>query len=245
MPEEEPLSPHSPDDTAEFAPQPGPVSLVDELREVHFPTARRGYDRLTVDAYVARVSHRLAELETVNSPQQAVQKALDDVGQQTAAILRQAQETAQEMTARAEAEARTRLEGAVQEATRLVADAEADVRRLDEDTDRIWAERRRMLEDTRRLAEGLLRLADDALERFPPDTGEEELASAEPEEVEAEKGPEAASQPPPALDPVAEADEPSPDEGFAHDDSTVEVLPSPATSAAARPLPGSGPPPGA
>lgn len=213
QPADPPAPAHSPDDTAEFALQPGPVSLVDELREVRFPTARRGYDRLAVDSYVARVSQRLAELETAHSPQEAVQRALDEVGQQTAAILRQAQETAQQMTARAEAESRERLEGAVQEASRLVSDAEAEVRRLDEDTDRLWAERRRLLEDTRRLAEGLLRLADDALDRFPPEAADDD----EPQPV-------GASAPTPSG--AGEPAEPD------HEDSTVEVLPPPATNVA-------------
>ena len=41
-------------------------------------------------------------------------------------------------------------------------------RRIDKDTDDVWADRRKLLDDARAMGEALIRLADEALERFPP-----------------------------------------------------------------------------
>lgn len=176
------------DDTVEYLLADDPDPTLDALGDVRFPVVRRGYDRGAVDAYVTRVSLRLAELESASSPQDAIQRALDEVGQETAGILRQAQETARQMTTRAEAQARERLQHAVREAGRLLTDAEADVRRLDKDTDRIWAERQRLIDDVRRLAESLLGMADDALDRFPPDATTEGPHVAGEQGADAERG---------------------------------------------------------
>lgn len=172
----EPVSPAGADETAELIPGPGPSTVVDEIRHVEFPVARRGYDREAVDAYVARVTQLVAELDATRSPQQAVKRALERVGEETASILRQAQQTAQEMIARSETRAREREQQAEREARRMKADAQAEVRRLDEDTDRIWEERQRLIEDTRKLADLMLRVADDAEERFPSEPVEEPQA---------------------------------------------------------------------
>lgn len=171
------------DETAEILPGPGPSTVVDEISGVAFPVVRRGYDREAVETYVARVSQLVAELDATRSPQHAVKRALERVGEETASILRQAQETAQQMTARAEARGREREQQAEREARRMKAEAQAEVRRLDADTDRIWEERQRLLEDTRKLAELLLRVADDAEERFPPELPEPS-DSARPSEEE-------------------------------------------------------------
>jgi hypothetical protein len=130
---------------------------------------RRGYDRRAVDAYVARVTRLVAELDAIRSPPRAVERALERVGEETVNILRQAEETAQQMTSRAETRSREREQRAERETRRMTAEAQAEVRRLDADTDRIWEERQRLIEDTRKLAELLLRVAYDAEQRFPPE----------------------------------------------------------------------------
>jgi DivIVA domain-containing protein len=158
-----------PDDTAESLLGSGASSALDAIGDVQFRVVRRGYDREAVDAYVSRVYQLVVELSATRSPQGAVDRALERVGEETVSILQQAEETARLMTARAEARARERVQRAEREAQKWRTEAEVQVRRLDADIDRIWDERQRLIEDTRSLAEALLRVADDAEERFPPE----------------------------------------------------------------------------
>jgi cell division initiation protein len=140
-----------------------------DVASPEFPMALRGYDRAAVDAYVARVSQLVAELEATHVPEAAVHRALEKVGEETSGILKRAHETAHELAARSRAEAEERLETARAEAERIVGAARAGLRSLDEDTDRVWAERTKLLEDTKRLADEMLSVAERGLERFPPD----------------------------------------------------------------------------
>src|SRR6266496_5790229 len=80
------------------------------IRDVSFPTAGRGYERRAVDSYVNQVNRLIAELEVGRSPQTAVRHALDRVGEQTKALLQQARETAEEITASAREEQKRRSE---------------------------------------------------------------------------------------------------------------------------------------
>ena len=136
----------------------------------------RGYDRDEVDAYIARLR---AEMDEHRSPSGAVRRALEQVGDEVAGILKRAHETAAEVTASAQRESEERLAASRKEAEDRVAEArataaamtaqaEAKLTDLDVDTDRIWAERDRIVQDARKLAEQLLGLADAAAERFPP-----------------------------------------------------------------------------
>ena len=160
-------SPPAPGETAEFLVSRGPVSILEELRDTEFPVGRRGYDREAVNAYIDRVAELVEDLVATRSPQFAVNRALQDLGEETAGILRQAQETARQMTERSKSDARECLKQTEQETQRQRAEAAAHVRRLDDDADRIWEERQRLIGNTRSLAEALLKLADDAEERFP------------------------------------------------------------------------------
>jgi cell division initiation protein len=135
---------------------------------VDFPLALRGYDRLAVDAYVKQTSQLVAELQATRSPEAAVRRALERVGEQISGILQRAHEAAGQITSQSRSEAEDRLEQSRREATEITAQAEQRVRDLDTDTDRIWAERHRIVDDTRVLARQLLALADSAAERFPP-----------------------------------------------------------------------------
>ncbi|HET6865971.1 MAG TPA: DivIVA domain-containing protein [Solirubrobacteraceae bacterium] len=146
-----------------------PDDPVPVVADVEFPVVLRGYDRDTVDAYVQRVSQLVAELQTTRSPEAAVRRALERVGDEVSGILQRAHETAGRITAQSRSEAEDRLESARQEAAQIVLRAEERVRELDAETDRIWGERHRIVEDTRELARELLTVTDSAADRFPPD----------------------------------------------------------------------------
>ncbi len=141
----------------------------DPVAAVHadFPVGLRGYDRLAVDAYVQQTSQLVAELQATRSPEAAVRKALERVGEQISGILQRAHTTAEEITSQSRAEAEDRLEHARIEAAELVAGAHQRIKDLDADTDRIWIERHRIVDDARELAQQLVALADAAAERFP------------------------------------------------------------------------------
>lgn len=156
-----------------------PVPLVSE---VDFPVVMRGYDRGAVDAYVRRVTQLVGELAAMRSPEAAVRRALERVGEEVSGILQRAHETAAEISAKARQDAEERLVTARQEASSLHAAGEARAKELDAETDRIWAERHRIVEDARQLAGQLLALAESASERFPAEEPAPE--AAEPEAVE-------------------------------------------------------------
>ncbi len=136
--------------------------------ETDFPRVRRGYDPLAVDAYVRRMSQLIADLQARNSPDAAVRRALERVGEQISGILQRAHDTAEQITTTSRREAEDRLEQARQEAIEIARAGEQRIKDLDADADRIWAERLRIIEDARELAAQLTALADTAAERFPP-----------------------------------------------------------------------------
>lgn len=146
-----------------------PDDPVPVVADPDFAIVLRGYDRDSVDDYVQRTSQLVAELQATRSPEAAVRRALERVGEEVSGILQRAHETASRITAQSRSEAEDRLEAARQEAAQIVSRAEERVRELDAETDRIWAERHRIVEDTRELARELLTLTDSAADRFPPD----------------------------------------------------------------------------
>ena len=162
-----------------------PVAIV---AVVDFPVVLRGYDRVAVDAYVKRTSQLVAELAAARSPEAAVRRAIERMGEQTSGILLCAHETAGRITARSRAEAEDRLEVARQEAAQIAAAAVQRLKDLDADTDRIWAERLRIVEDARELAGQLIELAQSANEPLP---AAEQKVTAESEVGEPEVGAEA------------------------------------------------------
>lgn len=155
---------------------------IEPVLEAEFPVVRRGYDRDAVDAYVMRTRQLVAELQATRTPDSAVRRALERVGEEVSGILRRAHETADEITAQSRIEADDRLQRAMREAQEITATAKAQLRDLDADADRIWAERQRIIDDARALAEDLLNLADTAAERFAPaeEAGEGEVQEAAP-----------------------------------------------------------------
>ena len=159
-----------------------PDDPVPAVADVEFPTALRGYDRLAVDAYVQKTSQLVAELQATRSPDAAIRRALERVGEEVSGILQRAHEAAAQITFQSRSEAEDRLEAARQEAAQIVTAAEERVRELDAETDRIWAERHRIVEDTRELARELLTLTDSAANSFPAeavDAGEQPVADAQ------------------------------------------------------------------
>src|SRR5579862_5822729 len=201
MPEDSPApSEHSliQEITAPLATLPDdPVPVV---ADVDFPVVLRGYDRIAVDAYVRKTSQLVAELQATRSPEAAVRRALERVGEEVSGILQRAHETGARITAQSRSEAEDRLETARREAGQIVSRAEERVRELDAETERIWAERHRIVEDTRELARELLSLTDSADDRFPADAASVEeaalpgLAAVPPTGIEAV---------PPVADPIA------------------------------------------
>jgi uncharacterized protein YoxC len=173
-----------PDDERELSEElTAPLATAAEERgslaaEPDFPVVLRGYDRIAVDAYVHRALELMADLQASRSPDAAVRRALEHVGEEVSAILQRAHDTAAQMTEQSRVQAEERLDKARHEADEITARARSQVNELGADTERIWAERRRIVDDARELAQELLALAD-AAERLPP--AAEDLADPENE----------------------------------------------------------------
>jgi uncharacterized protein with HEPN domain len=146
--------------------------------EADFPISLRGYDRVAVEEYVQQTRQLVAELQATRSPEAAVRRALERVGEQIAGILQRAHETAEQITAQSRSEAEDRLEHARREAGQISEAAEERVKELDADTDRIWLERQRIVADAEDLAGQLLGLAKVAANRFPSDDDDQSVESS-------------------------------------------------------------------
>jgi hypothetical protein len=162
-----------------------PDDPVPAVADVDFPTVLRGYDRLAVDAYVQKTSQLVAEIQATRSPDAAIRRALERVGEEVSGILQRAHDAAAQVTFQSRSEAEDRLEAARREAAQIVSAAEERVRELDVETDRIWSERHRIVEDTRELAHELLTLTDSATDRFPAEAGAVDEAPATETETNA------------------------------------------------------------
>jgi DivIVA domain-containing protein len=178
-----PLDPTETFAAVEFArpaPEPATDAEIEALSGAAFETVWRGYDPAAVDRYVAAVERAVARFEERSSPTVAVRAALDRVGEQTSAILRQAEESAEQTTRTSRAQADDRLQRAEREAQELQAAAVARVRSLDDDIERLWQERQRLIDATKELSEQLRGVAADAEARFPPDEAQGPRAPAPP-----------------------------------------------------------------
>lgn len=165
-------------------------SAADEIRDRTFPLVMRGYDRAAVDAFVDEVVAIVASLEAGQTDDSAVQRKLEEVGEETAGILQRAHETADEIAARSRAQADGRMQRAEREAQLIRQQADAYSEQIVQDTRLLWEERQRLIEDLRQLADDTLTTAEDALDRLSlpemlsdgpdtesqdPETGEVEL----------------------------------------------------------------------
>ena len=154
----------------------------------------RGYDRQVVDRYVAEVAQLVAELEATQTREGVVQRALDEIGEQTSGILQRAHETAEEIAARSRSQAAGRIQRAEREADALRREADAYSEEIVTETRRLWEDRKRLIEEMRQLADEVLAVADDALERvqqprtdYADDTTQEATPSADAVPPQAEE----------------------------------------------------------
>jgi hypothetical protein len=157
-----------------------PGEAAQRARAVDFPIVLRGYDRQAVDEYVEEMARLLDSLEATQARETVVQRALDEVGEQTSGILQRAHETAEEITARSRAKAEGRLQRAEREADLLRRDADEYAEGVVTDTRALWDERQRLIDEMRQLADEVLGTADDAAERVT----EPELLRTRPPEPE-------------------------------------------------------------
>ncbi len=161
------------DSTPPRARRPLRRTAADKVRAKQFPAAMRGYDRAAVDAWQEEIVELVTRLEAEPPRDTAVKRALDEVGQETSAILQRAHESADELEARSRSQADARIQRAEGEAEITVREAEERADRLDEDIRVVWDERVRLIEEMRQLADEVLGVADDALDRIAPPSGRE------------------------------------------------------------------------
>jgi len=161
----------------------------EQARNPEFTLVFRGYEREAVDRYVAQVIELITELEATQTREGTVQRALEEVGEQTSSILQRAHETAEEITSSSRAQAEGRLAGAEHDAQQLVTDAEIEAQRIRTDARGVWQQRSRLIEELRQLSDEVLTVADDALERLDPPGDEPTTAAIEPTTSEAEPAP--------------------------------------------------------
>src|SRR5215213_11202410 len=153
-------------------------SATEQIANRDFALAGRGYDRAAVDAFVQEVLAIVAELESRQTRETVVQRALNEIGAETAGILQRAHETADEIAARSRAQAEGRIQRAEREADMLRQQADAYSEQLVVDTRILWEERQRLIQDIRQLADEVLATAEDADERV---SLPEMLAESEPD----------------------------------------------------------------
>jgi cell division initiation protein len=174
-------------DTAEFRASRFSRGRADDIADRTFPVAMRGYDRAAVDAFLREVVQIITDLESRQSQESVVQRAIAEVGEETASILQRAHETAEEIAARSRAQAEGRIQRAEREAELLRQEADAYSEKIVYDTRVLWEERQRLIEDIRQLADDVLNIADEAAERvaMPQMLSEEEaLEDGPPTEEE-------------------------------------------------------------
>jgi len=168
-------------DTNEFQATRFRRSATDRLANREFPLAVRGYDRHAVDEFVQEVLALVSELEGRQTRESVVQRALDEIGEETAGILQRAHETADEIAARSRAQAEGRIERAEREADMVRQQADTYSEQVVVDTRILWEERQRLIQDIRQLADEVLATAEDADERV---SLPEMLAESEPDTEE-------------------------------------------------------------
>jgi cell division initiation protein len=147
---------------------PRETSAADRVRATEFPTAMRGYDREAVEGFVAQVADMIDTLESRQARETVVQRALEEVGEETSAILKQAHESADDITARSRSQAEDRVEVARQEAMAIVREAREEATELKRETEELQEERANLIEELRRFATETLAVAEAAGDRLDP-----------------------------------------------------------------------------
>jgi hypothetical protein len=90
---------------------------------------------------IKRMSRLVVELEATRSPEAAVHRALERVGEQISGVLQRARDTAEQITTRSRREAEDTLEVARQEEAQIAAAAAQRLGDLDAEAERISSER--------------------------------------------------------------------------------------------------------
>lgn len=182
-----------------------PTAAVDvmpwEPPRKRFPTALHGYDRDAVDAHLAELEAELEDVRAQRSSVPEVEAEIERVGEETSAILRVAHEQASEITRRAQTQADGCVADAAANAVAMTEDAKRKLRKLDSETDAVWAERGRLIEDVRNVATALFSLAEDAADRFPEDADRAGGTATVSAPAAAARPPQAAAGPPPHSQP--------------------------------------------
>jgi DivIVA domain-containing protein len=119
-----------------------------DILDVSFPVAVRGYDRRAVDAYIKRVNRVIAELKVRGSPPAAVRHALEQAEEKVQGLLQAAREAAEEITASAQQEAEESTARAKAEAAELVVNTSAEADRVKAEADELIANARTEADDT-------------------------------------------------------------------------------------------------
>ena len=152
-------------DTTEFRATRFSRSAIERIENRSFPVVMRGYDRAAVDTFVQEVLELVRDLEGRQSQESVVQRAIEEVAEETASILQRAHETADEIAARSRAQAEGRIQRAEREADLLRQEADSYSEKIVVDTRLLWEERQRLIDDIRQLADDVLATAEEAIER--------------------------------------------------------------------------------
>ncbi len=113
-----------------------------DILDVSFPVAVRGYDRRAVDTYIKRVNRVIAELKVRSSPPAAVRHALEQAEEKAQGLLRAAREAGEEITTSAQREAEQNTAKAKAEAAELLVNTSADADRIKAEADELIANAR-------------------------------------------------------------------------------------------------------
>lgn len=145
-----------------------------------FAVVRQGYDCPAVDRYVAELEQELIALDREieqlreQAPSEGeVKTEIQQLGEQTSAILIAAYEQAQQTTRLAQEEADKCIADAAAKALAMTSDTKEQLRELEAEQQSLRHERERLIGDVRRLSAALTTLADEADQRFTPEAGED------------------------------------------------------------------------
>ena len=136
---------------------------------LRFPLARRGYDPVAVDEYVAdlerelsALDHELAERRGESARSEEAESQIKRIGEQTSAVLMAAHEQREEILQTARAEAERCVTEATATARAVTEQCEARLRELETQNAAARGERGRLLAEIRTISTGLAALADSA-----------------------------------------------------------------------------------
>lgn len=113
-----------------------------DLLDISFPVAVRGYDRRAVDAYIKRVNRVIAELKVRSSPPAAVRHALEQAEEKVQGLLQAARAAGEEITISAQREAEQNTASAKAEAAELLVNTSAEADRIKAEADQLIANAR-------------------------------------------------------------------------------------------------------